>query len=115
MSKGHLIEKTPAVIVNCASESCVVSPLIQRTAPNMRGQVATEVIDNQRVSTSVTEDGGEPNVLDDVTSLGPQTVTPVTSGDNDSLQQPVSERNGSTSTGHPSPQHYVTTTSSGHG
>jgi hypothetical protein len=47
------------------------------------------------------------NVLDDVTSLGPQTVTPVTSGDNDSLQQPVSERNGSTSTGHPSPRQVI--------
>jgi lysophospholipase L1-like esterase len=93
----------------------VASPPTQKTAQNIGGEVETEVTDNQGVSTSVTGDGGELNVADDVTNQGPQAVAPVTLGGNDHLQQPVTEHNSSTSTGSPSPQHDVTTTTSGHG
>ncbi|CAB4004316.1 Hypothetical predicted protein, partial [Paramuricea clavata] len=110
-----VIEKTQAVIVKCASESCVPSPPIQKTAPNTGGEVETEVTDNQGVSTSVTGNEGELDIADDVTNQGPQAVAPATLGGNDHLQQPATENSSSTSTGYPSPQHDITTTSSGHG
>ncbi|CAB4026214.1 Hypothetical predicted protein, partial [Paramuricea clavata] len=37
-----VIEKTQAVIVKCASESCVLSPPIQKTAQNTGGEAETE-------------------------------------------------------------------------
>ncbi|CAB3993704.1 Hypothetical predicted protein [Paramuricea clavata] len=110
-----VIEKTQAVIVKCASESCVLSPPIQKTAPNTGGEAETEVTDNQGVSTSVTGNEDELDIADDVTNQGSQAVAPATLGGNDHLQQPVTENSSSTSTGYPSPQHDVTTTSSGHG
>ncbi|CAB4028912.1 Hypothetical predicted protein, partial [Paramuricea clavata] len=86
-----------------------------KTAPNTGGEAETEVTDNQGVSTSVTGNEGELDIVDDVTNQGPQAVAPATLGGNDHLQQPATENSSSTSTGYPSPQHDVTTTSSGHG